>query len=77
MSLNWHQIELVDRLSPSPPRLGDWIKTERTQVPGGWLVRTYLLRREAAQVPGSAIEPEFSTSVGLTFLPDPAWTWRL
>lgn len=77
MSLNWQQIELVDRLSATPPKLGNWIRTERAPIFGGWLIRTILVHRESAQVSGSAIEPEFSSSVALTFVPDPAWTWHL
>lgn len=77
MPPNWQQIGFVDRLSSAPPTLGLWVKTERAQVAGGRLVRTYLVRREAAQVAGSGIEPEFSTSVALTCVPDPVRTWRM
>jgi len=76
MTLTWTTIEVVDRLSPTPPRLGDFLKTERAQVFGGWLVRTYMMRRESAQVPGSVIEPEFDANVAMTFVPDPAWAWK-
>ncbi len=76
MPLIWNTIEVVDRLSPTPPRLGDYLKTERAQVVGGWLVRTYMMRRESAQVPGSGVEPEFEASVAMTFVPDPTWSWR-
>lgn len=75
MSLQWTPIEVVDQLSKQPPRLGNWVMTERAQVLGGWLVRTYVVQREAAQVSGSAVEPEYNSSVGLTFVPDPNWAW--
>lgn len=77
MSLQWTVIELSDHLTPQPPKLGNWLRTERAQVIGGWLVRTMLIQREAAQVPGSAIEPEYSSSISITFVPDPAWAWRV
>ena len=75
MTLKWETIELLDQLSPQNPKLGNWLKTERASVPGGWLVRTILIRREAAQVPGSGVEPEYNSSVALAFVPGSAGTW--
>jgi len=76
VALKWEVVELIDQLTPQQPKLGNWLKTERVSVPGGWLVRTILIRREAAQVPGSAVEPEYNSSVSLTFVPDASWSWR-
>lgn len=76
MTLQWEVLELVDQLTPNPPKLGNWIKTERSPIAGGWLVRTVLIQREVAQVPGSEIELEINSSVSLTFVPDQGWSWK-
>lgn len=76
MTLQWEVLELVDQLTSNSPKLGNWLKTERSPIAGGWLVRTIFIQREAAQVPGSVIEPEINSSVSLTFVPDPGWSWK-
>ncbi len=75
--MQWQTIELVNQLTPAPPNLGTWIRTDRAQVIGGWLVRTVLVKREIVQAsPGSNSEMEVDTSISLTFVPDPALAWR-
>ncbi|CUS38982.1 hypothetical protein COMA1_60188 [Candidatus Nitrospira nitrosa] len=75
--MEWQTIELVNQLTPAPPNLGIWIRTDRAQVIGGWLVRTVLVKREIVQAsPGSTSEMEVDTSIGLTFVPDPVLAWR-
>jgi len=75
--MQWQTIELLNQLAPTPPNLGTWIRTDRAQVIGGWLVRTVLVKRDIMQVsPGSTTELEVDTSIGLTFVPDPALAWR-
>lgn len=77
MPLQWQSIELVNQLSQTQPNLGTWIRTDRAQVFGGWLVRTLLIKRDLAQVnPASPGELEIDTSLALTFVPDPAFAWR-
>lgn len=69
---------MQDHLAKTPPQLGNYIKTERAQVFGGWLVRTIIMTREAPSLPNTPIPPEFEfeTSVGLTFVPDPTYAWK-
>ena len=78
ITLNWQIIELNDKLAKTPPQLGNYIRTERAAVVGGWLVRTLVMTREVASVAGAQIAPEieFETSVGLTFVPDPTYSWK-
>lgn len=72
------QIELVNQIAPVPPNVGTWIRTERTQVLGGRLVRTVLVKRDLVQAgPASPSEIEADTRVGLTFVPEPGYAWRL
>ena len=73
--MKWETIELSDQLSPTPPKLGNWLRTERARVVGGWLVRTVLIQREAVQIPGGAVEPEVNSSIAITFVPDATWSW--
>jgi hypothetical protein len=75
MPLTWQAIENYDKLSPTPPQLGQLVRTERAKVLGGWLVRTYVLRRELVPVANAPSDPEFSTSVAMCFVPDPTWAW--
>lgn len=77
MPLAWSQIEQVHRPAPSAPQLGSWLNTERAKVPGGWLVRSYLLQREVDQLPGAAIDVELGVGETMTFVPDPAWSWQV
>lgn len=35
MALQWQTIETVNQLSPAPPNVGTWIRTDRAQVIGG------------------------------------------
>ncbi len=77
MALQWQAIELVDQLSPAPPNIGIWIRTDRAQVSGSWLVRTVLVKRDVARVnPTAPAGLEIDTSVALTFVPDAALTWK-
>jgi hypothetical protein len=77
MALQWQAIELVSQLSPAPPNVGIWIRTDRAPVSGGWLVRTVLVKRDVAQVnPAASANLEIDTSVALTFVPDPAFAWK-
>lgn len=77
MALQWQTIELVNQLSPAPPNVGIWIRTDRAQVVGGWLVRTVLVKRDVAQVnPTASAGLEIDTSVALTFVPDPTISWK-
>lgn len=48
--MQWQTIELVNQLTPAPPNRGTWIRTDRAQVIGGWLVRTVLVKREIVQL---------------------------
>lgn len=73
--MQWQTIEIINKLSPKPPGEGTWIRTDRAKVVGGWLVRTMLLQREVAAAPNVAPEFESSSSVAMTFVPDPSWTW--
>ena len=77
MALQWQTIELVNELSSAPPNVGIWIRTDRAQVSGGWLVRTVLVKRDVVQVnPAAPVDLESDTSVGLTFVPDAVFSWR-
>ncbi len=77
MALQWQTIELVNELSSVPPNIGIWIRTDRAQVSGGWLVRTVLVKRDVAQVnPTAPAGLEIDTSVALTFVPDAVFSWR-
>jgi hypothetical protein len=76
MALHWQRIESMNRPSPTAPQLGEWMATDRAQVPGGWLVRSYAVRREAISIPGAAIEPELGFGLALTFVPDPTGAWH-
>lgn len=77
MALQWQTIELVNQLAPAPPNVGIWIRTDRAQVIGGWLVRTVLVKRDVAQVnPAAPADLEIDTSVALTFVPDPVFAWK-
>lgn len=77
MTLQWQTSELVNELSPAPPNVGIWIRTDRAQVVGGWLVRTVLVKRDVAQMnPSSPAGLEIDTSVGLTLVPDPTFAWK-
>lgn len=78
MPLQWQPIEVVNQISPAPPNVGSWIRTERAQLLGGWLVRTILVKRDLVQAgPALPSELEADTSVALTFVPDPAYSWRV
>lgn len=75
--MQWQTIEVDNQLAPAPPNPGSWIRTDRAQVPGGWLVRTVLVKRDIVQVSPTATSAlEVDTSVALTFVPDPALVWR-
>lgn len=77
MALQWQVIEQINQLSSAPPNVGSWIRTERAQVFGGWLVRTILVKRDVVQAgPSSPSELEADTSVSLTFVPDAGYAWR-
>lgn len=75
--LAWETIEISDQLSPAPPRLGNWLRTERARTVGGWLVRTILIQREAVRLPDAPVDAELNSSVALAFVPDPNWSWKI
>ncbi len=77
MALQWQTIELVNQLAPPPSNVGIWVRTDRAEVVGGWLVRTVLVKRDVAQVnPTAPAGLEIDPSVALTFVPDSAFSWK-
>ncbi|MCC6139888.1 MAG: hypothetical protein IT389_04645 [Nitrospira sp.] len=77
MPLQWQPIELVNQVAATPPYVGTWIRTDRAQVLGGWLVRTLLIKREVGQpIPAAPAGLEMAASVALTFVPDPTLGWK-
>lgn len=72
--LNWQIIEVQQ--APAGQDFISYVRTERVQIPGGWLVRTFVLRRETTQPPGGVADIETNLSVGLTFVPDIHGIWN-
>lgn len=77
MPLTWYLIDQQEVPTGPGPNLKGVLRTERTNVPGGWLVRTVLMHREITQPPGGTPDIETNMAVGLTFVPDASNAWRL
>ncbi len=76
MALSWQMIDLQQQpTNNGMPGMVAMLRTERARIPGGWLVRTVGVYREATQAPGGAPDIETSTAIGLTFVPDAGHAW--
>lgn len=82
--LVWERIELSqssgDHVFHGVPGNARFVLTQRARVPGGWLVRTQLIRVLAGVRPvdqpwvgGVGV----GAGVGLTFVPDPGHEWKV
>jgi hypothetical protein len=47
---------------------------ERAKIPGGWLVRAFVLS-SATVIPAGAAVPPSVPAVSITFVPDPKYEW--
>jgi hypothetical protein len=74
--LSWQRIENISQPTPGQPGMGNWIVTERAQIPAGWLVRTYAAHREVDQPSGGPADVEFAYNVSITFVPGPTSDWK-
>lgn len=74
--MQWITIDQQAVSTGPAPGLTGVLKTERTKVPGGWLVRSVLMYREMTQPLGGAPDIETTMSVGITFVPDVTDAWR-
>ena len=76
MALQWRPVETQDTTGEQPLRLGTWLRTDRARVPGGWLVRSFLVKRDKAPSVGDSPEEiEINANIALAFVPDAAGTW--
>jgi hypothetical protein len=77
-SLRW---DLIENTCPNgvTSSVAECIRTERLKVPDGWLVRSIRFDRMAQSVVGPSDDRGWvsgaAVGVGLTFLPDPNYTW--
>ncbi len=73
--LPWERIENTCPQS-APTRLSDCAFSERLKVQGGWLVRSTRVLREPAVSPAGITGGGIGVGTGLTFLPDPTYSWQ-
>ena len=72
----WQTIDQQPQTTGPAPGLISMLRTDRAEIPGGWLVRTLVLHREQTTPPGGAPDIEASAACGVTFVPDHTHAWR-